>query len=166
MEHPVHRVDRVRPWRLATFLASAVAAVELVLLLVLGVALLGDRVAEDVRGAAQAERAEAVKPPPPKTDGKPRLARSETTVLVLNGNGVTGAAGEAAARLRALGYGVGGVGNAPRSDHSRSTVMYRPGYRAEAARLARDLRVRIVAPLDGLRVDQLMGAHVVLVVGG
>lgn len=166
MEHSVHPVDLVRPWRTATFVASAVAAIELVLLVVLGIALLGDRVADDVRGAAKSARAEAVKPPPPKTDGKPRLARTETSVLVLNGNGVTGAASEAADRLRALGYGVGGVGNATRNDHVRSTVMYRPGYRAEAARLARDLRVEVVAPLDGLRLDQLMGAHVVLVVAG
>jgi hypothetical protein len=44
-------------------------------------------------------------------------------------------------------------------------VMYRPGYAAEGARLARDMRVRVVRPLDGMRPSQLLGAHVVLIVG-
>jgi hypothetical protein len=43
--------------------------------------------------------------------------------------------------------------------------MYRHGYRAEAARLARDAHARIVTPLDGMRPSALMGAQVVLVVG-
>jgi hypothetical protein len=43
--------------------------------------------------------------------------------------------------------------------------MYRPGYAAEAARLAHDLHVRIVSPLDGMRPAQLMGAHLVLILG-
>jgi hypothetical protein len=46
----------------------------------------------------------------------------------------------------------------------RSVVMYRPGFRGEAMRLARDLRIRIVGPLDGLQIRDLMGAHVVFVV--
>jgi hypothetical protein len=37
--------------------------------------------------------------------------------------------------------------------------------RLEAERLARDLRVRLVAPLDGLRRRDLHGAHLVLVLG-
>ena len=60
----------------------------------------------------------------------------------------------------------GTVGNAPRTDVSRTIVMYRDGYRPEAARLAKDLGVKIVGPLDGLRKDDLLGAHVALVLGG
>ena len=48
---------------------------------------------------------------------------------------------------------------------TRTLVMYRRGYRAEAARLARDAHTRIVSPLDGMRRSALMGAQVVLVVG-
>jgi hypothetical protein len=84
--------------------------------------------------------------------------------MVLNGNGVSGAAHEAASRVREHGYSVGEVGNAARTDYMRSLVMYRPGYRGEALRLARDLRIKIVGPLDGLRVSDLMGAHVAVVV--
>jgi hypothetical protein len=50
-------------------------------------------------------------------------------------------------------------------DYTHTLVMYRPGYGAEGARLARDLHIRIVSPLDGMRVSQLDGSHVVLVLG-
>jgi hypothetical protein len=43
--------------------------------------------------------------------------------------------------------------------------MYRPGYAPEAARFARDLRVKLVSPLDGLRRKDLLGAHVAIVIG-
>jgi hypothetical protein len=43
--------------------------------------------------------------------------------------------------------------------------MFRPGYRPEAVRLARDLKLKIVGPLDGLRPRDMMGAHVALIVG-
>jgi hypothetical protein len=88
----------------------------------------------------------------------------DTTVLVLNGNGVPGAAHEAAARVRERGYSIGEVGNAKRTDYMRSVVMYRPGHRGEALRLARDLQIKIVGPLDGLTVRDLMGAHLAVVV--
>jgi len=68
--------------------------------------------------------------------------------------------------VRARGYSLGEVGNAKRTDYMRSVVMYRPGYRGEALRLSRDLRVRIVGPLDGLRTAQLHGSHAVVIIGG
>ena len=163
MDASVPAFDLVRPWRTATLVASAVAAVELVAVLVLGVALLGD---------ADEGRAARPSPPPAKArvhraapPARPSLARAKTTVLVLNGNGITGAAASTADRVRRVGYRIGAVGNAPRSDYPRSLVMYRPGRRGEGLRLARDLRIRLVAPLDGLRVRDLRRAHVVLVVG-
>ena len=96
---------------------------------------------------------------------KTTLARNQTSVIVLNGNGRAGAASDAADRLSARGYLIASTGNAPeRSPHT--LVMYRRGYAAEAKRLARDLRLRRVTPLDGMRTSRLMGAHLVLVVGG
>ena len=65
------------------------------------------------------------------------------SVLVLNGNGVQGAAAQASAALvRARGYTVKEVGNAPRTGYARTIVMYRPGFRAEAVRFAHDLEHR------------------------
>jgi hypothetical protein len=158
----------VRPWRTATLVATTVAAFELVLILILGVALLGKPLSERMRDTAQHRTlgiTNEARPKPKIGSSTPRLARSETTVIVLNGNGVAGAAHEAAARVGAKGYAIGDVGNANRTDFTRSVVMYRPGYRGEALRLARDLRIKVVGPLDGIRTRELLGAHVALVVG-
>jgi hypothetical protein len=87
-------------------------------------------------------------------------------VIVLNGNGVSGAAGTAAESVRSRHYLITGTGNAPRTDFSRSVVMYRPGFEAEARRLAREIGVRRVSPLDGIRRRDLQGAHIALIVGG
>ena len=149
-------------------MASAVAALELIVLVVLGVALLAKPVSDHVRQAAEAKVfAPVPKPKPPaKTPvGKPKLTRGETSVIVLNGNGRAGAAAEGAESVRRFGYTIGTVGNAPRSDFTRTLVMYRKGYRAEGVRLAADLKVKIVGPLDGLKPADMLGAHVALVVG-
>jgi LytR cell envelope-related transcriptional attenuator len=157
-----------RPWRTATLVASTVAAVELVLILILGVALLGKPLSERMRDTAQ-QRSLGIetqaKPKPKIGSSKPQLERGETSVIILNGNGVSGAAHATASQVEARGYAIGDVGNANRTDYTRSVVMYRPGYRGEAMRLARDLRIKIVGPLDGMNVRQLMGAHVAVVVG-
>lgn len=162
----------VRPWRAAALVAAAVAAVELVLLVVAGIVILAPTISHEVKGAAQTrakEQARAAPAPAPKPSRPApvvlHLTRGETSILVLNGNGVAGAAGRAADQVRRLGYAVGFVGNAARSDYSRTLVMYRPGYRAEGLRLARDLRVRSVGPLDGLRPRELRGSHLALVLG-
>lgn len=168
MEQPVPVEALVRPWRTATLVASAVAAVELVIILVAGVALVGRPLTEKLRDAARDRTlgmpASTPKKKPKLASSVPRLARGETAVMVLNGNGVPGAAHEAAARVRARGYSIGEIGNANRTDYMRSVVMYRPGYRGEALRLARDFRIKIVGPLDGLHVRDLTGAHIVVVV--
>ena len=93
------------------------------------------------------------------------LARGKVAVSILNGNGRQGAAASAASRVSRRGYRIGGVANAPRSDFTRNLVMYRRGFEGEGRRLARDLGIRIVGPLDGLRASQLHGAHTVVVVG-
>jgi hypothetical protein len=168
VEQPVPVEVLIRPWRTATLVASAVAAVELVIILVAGVVLVGKPLTEKMRDTARDRTLGgpvAVPTKKPKIGSSvPRLKRVDISVLVLNGNGVPGAAHEAAARVRERGYSIGEVGNAKRTDYMRSVVMYRPGYRGEALRLARDLRIKIVGPLDGLTVRDLLGAHVAVVV--
>lgn len=157
----------LRPWRTAALVASALAFAELVALLVIAVAFLGKPVADRIETRAQARAfAPAPKPKPAKPQpSAPALPRGETSVIVLNGNGRAGAASEAGARVKAFGYGIASVGNAPRSDYRRTLVMYRPGREAEARRLAKDLGGAVVAPLDGLTPAGLMGAHLALILG-
>jgi hypothetical protein len=161
--------ELVRPWRRAAVLAGAVAALELLLLAGGAVYLLrsgdGTEAAPRATPAARPAAAAAAKAPPRTATPAARLARGETSVLVLNGNGRAGAAAAAAGRVRGRGYLVSGTGNAPRTDFRRSTVMYRPGYRAEGLRLARDLGIGAAGPLDGLRPADLLGAHVAVIIG-
>lgn len=167
MEHSIRSLDPVRPWRTATLVAAGIAALELVALVLVGVALLARPLAHHARSSAEAATLRNIKPVVPRetAPGKPRLPRGQTSVLILNGNGVAGAAAGEAARVRALGYLIGGVGNASESGGGATTVMFRPGFRAEAARLAHDLRIASYGPLDGLRPSDLMGAHLAVVVG-
>jgi len=165
VEHSLPQV--ASPWRTATLVAVAIAAVELVVLVAIGVALLAEPVSNQVRKAAEAKvyapvKAKPVAAPPV---GKPKLSRAETSVIVLNGSGRSGAAAASAGRIRGVGYTIGSVGNAPRSDFARTIVMFRPGYRPEAVRLAADLKLKIVGPLDGLRGSDLLGAHLALIIG-
>ena len=171
MDHPI-QLDRVelavRPWRTAT-LVAAVAAVELVLLVMIGGALLAKPEpaarkaapkAAPAKKAAKAALPRAVKAAPAE------LPRRKVRVVVLNGNGRQGAAAAAATRVKRKGYRVGLVANAPSHDYVTSLVMFRRGFEGEAQRLARDLQVKVVSPLDGVRPAQLHGAHAVLILGG
>ncbi len=62
-----------------------------------------------------------------------------TRVEVLNGSGVTGAAARTADRLRAKGFVVVRVGNAPSAGHDETTILYRGDMQAEAQRMAEAL---------------------------
>jgi len=136
---------------------------ELLGLVVVGVALVAKPMAHHaITEAAKAPVATKPKPEPML----PLLPRRLVSVTILNGNGVSGAAASEASRVRARGYIVGRVGNAPRGSYGHSIVMYRAGRVREARRLARDLGVAIVSPLDGLRKGDLHGAKLALVVGG
>jgi hypothetical protein len=157
-------LDIIRPWRRATIAVSAVATLELIALAAIAIVLLGNPLAKHLRettAVAGTPRVRATHPVPPK---KATLDRGDTSVMVLNGGGQSGAAHTAADKVSARGYQLGQIGNAA-GDTPRTLIMYRPGYEAEGTRLGRDLRIRIVRPLDGMRPIQLLGAHLVLIMG-
>jgi hypothetical protein len=173
VDHPLPAPDAlVRPWRTAAYVAVAIAAFELLLLLLIGGGKLTGFVADRLELAARQEvlapqEQQARKPAAarkPASAAVARRPRAKTVVLVLNGNGRTGAAATAASRVQRRGYKIGAVTNAPRRV-PRSIVMYRPGFAGEGRRLGRDLGVRLVTPLDGMRGGQLGRAHVVFIVG-
>jgi len=193
VEHPIPTEALVRPWRRATVVASLVAGVELVVLVFAGMALLArpfidratgggaataaKRTAAVAPGRAHpARRAHVVRPAKAREAARalakeaapaarPALAPARTPVAVLNGFGLRGAAAAAASRVRAHGYPVTSVANARKMGSPLSIVMYGPGLRPEGVRLARDLRIRVVGPLDGVRPGDLRGAKLVVVVG-
>src|SRR5207237_309449 len=78
----------VRPWRTATVVASAIAVVELVLLVVAGLVLLGQPLSDHVRAAAAKHalaRTKAPAPvavPPRPAPAVARLSRTQTGILV------------------------------------------------------------------------------------
>jgi hypothetical protein len=150
-------------WRTAAIVAAGVAALELVGLIVVGTVALGHSMTRHSARAAVAPHR------PPAASSKPiqhaTLPRTKTRVVVLNGNGQAGAAGAEADAIRARGYKISAVGNAPRPSQSPTLVMYRPGYTAEAHRLARDTGIGVVSALDGLKTSSLHRAQLVIVLG-
>jgi hypothetical protein len=181
VDHPISLPaagsELVRPWRTATLVATAVAGLELVLLIVFGLILLGRTLAPHVQSAAVAHAAvspqagpvTSVAPTPRPRVQKPvavkLLPRTRTGVLVLNGNGVTGAAAQAAVLVKARGYLIKDVGDAPHTGYPAWRVMYRPGFEAEARRFATDMSISQVGPLDGMTPAQLHGAQLGLILG-
>jgi hypothetical protein len=159
-----HAHDLIRPWRRATIAVSAIAAVELVALAAIAIVLLGNPLATHLRETAAVASTTPRRAAIPVPSKRATLDRGETSVMVLNGGGRAGAAHTAADKVSAHGYLLGQIGNAA-GDTPRTLIMYRPGYAAEGARLGHDLHVRIVRPLDGMRPAQLMGAHLVLILG-
>ncbi len=175
MDHPA-RLDpelAIQPWQRATLIFALVAALELVLLIVAGGALLAKPGAAHKPAPKQAQAAhpakQATHKAAPTSQAKTpaaELPRRKVKLVVLNGNGRQGAAAEAASRVEDRGYRVGVVANAPRHDYPQTIVMYRRGFEGEGLRLARDLGVKVVGPLDGMRPAQLHGAQAVLILGG
>jgi hypothetical protein len=157
------------PWRTAAVAAAAVALAELVALVALGAVHLVHPFRHHVAAkpkpvVAQVHRVVHVRPIPP-VPTHPLIARTQVSVLVLNGNNVQGAAHVEASRLQALGYRIGGAANATRHDYAQSMVMYVSGYVQEARRLARDTHIRMVAPLDGLTPRTLRASKLVVLLG-
>jgi LytR cell envelope-related transcriptional attenuator len=157
-------LDVIRPWRRATIAVSAVATIELVALAAIAVVVFGNPLSTHLRETTAAAGTPRVRTAQPAPAQKAALSRADTSVMVLNGGGQAGAAHAAADRVSAHGYQLGQIGNAA-GDTPRTLIMYRPGYAAEGARLGLDLHVRIVRPLDGMRTTQLLGAHLVLIMG-
>jgi hypothetical protein len=171
VDHPLTASEAlVRPWRTAALVAGAVALVELLALIVIAGGAIARTVADRVERAAEnrvlaptTSTKKAVRNP--ATNPAAKLPRTKTRVLVLNGNGRQGAAAVAAGRVQHRGYRIEAVANASRSDFARSIIMFRPRYAGEGHRLARDLGVKQVTPLDGMRIRQLHGAHLVFILG-
>jgi hypothetical protein len=173
LEAQLHAHDLVRPWRRATLVASAIAAVELVGLLLCVLVIVAKPLAKAAQHSAQKTAVSTPLPAHVRNAIKhqatpaatPIVSRHQTKVLVLNGNGRTGAAHSEAAKLQSLGYRIAGAADAKRHDYATSVVMYKTGFRTEGVRLAHDLHVAVVGPLDGIRPAALAGGQLAVIIG-
>ncbi len=86
-------------------------------------------------------------------------------MLVLNGNGVSGAAGTAATAILARGYRHAIPGDASQLTYTRSLVLFKPGWQREAERLARDVRIPTVAQLDGRVAPEYASVPLLVILG-
>ena len=102
---------------------------------------------------------------PKRQVAPPLRPRSRISVLVLNGNGVSGAAGTEATDILTRGYRHAIPTDAPNLDYARSLVLFRPGWQREAERLAQDARIRAVAALDGRVAPEYAHVPLVLILG-
>ena len=176
----VERYSEPFPWRTATLVATAVAVAELWGLIAIGAfhfvhplrhahttAATPPAVTHPLTTAATVQR--QVVPVPAKdrveVAAHPLRPRSQVRVLVLNANGVQGAAHAEAAQLRGLGYPIAAAENAPSHQYAQSMVMYVPGYLKEARRLANEIRIRLIAPVDGLTQSALQHSRLVVLLG-
>jgi hypothetical protein len=97
----------------------------------------------------------------------------QTTIRVLNGNGVAGAAGEAGGALSQRGYHIlplppNATGNAPSFDYFHTTVYWNPAVKQSAA--AANSVAKLFAPADVQKLPATIeplgnGAMLTVVVG-
>ena len=163
MEH-VQPFGRPFPWRVAALVAAAIALAELtVLLAVSGAHVFGahhpaQTGLDQTRQVSDTGRVSNV-------HVAPLRPRSHVSVLVLNGNGISGVAGTEASKLLSTGYRHATPADAPSEGYARSLVLFRPGWRGEAQRLAHDAGILTVAPLDGRLAGSNRGDQLVLILG-
>jgi hypothetical protein len=178
MDHSVE-YEPIQPWRVAAMIATGIAAVELFILLLIGFVVgakaFSDKtetatvaaIQREVPKAAQTQAAENKPAESAKKKQEPKvLPRGKTSLVVLNGNGIPGAAAVSADTAHSLHYIVTATGNAPSTDFARSMIMFRPGFKPAAQRLAKDMGVKAVTPLDGITKGDLQGAQLALIIGG
>lgn len=154
MEH-VQPLNRSFRWRTAALAVALLLAAAL--LAVAGLSLVHRQ--ESTRPAARMSHV-----PKATVDAIPLRPRSRISVLVLNGNGITGAAGTEAQKLLSAGYRHALPTDA-QQPFATSLVLFQGDWEREAHRLARDAGIGTVAPLDGRLVPAEAGYQLVLILG-
>ncbi len=96
--------------------------------------------------------------------GVAQIDRSEVTVAVLNGTSVNGLAGSVGTDVRASGYDLGTV-SSTEPGVEQSSVLYAKGEKRAGQKVAKDLRIKDVEPIDS-KTRQLAGDADVVVIAG
>ena len=120
--------------------------------------------------STSATTAATAPPPPPATHRKHKPAKpippnAQIPIMVLNSNGIHGAAHRLAAQVQSFGYPITYVGNAQKRGLP-TIVQYTKGYGPAARKLAKRLgNVQFVTPLDGITPAQAGRAKLVVILG-
>jgi hypothetical protein len=93
-----------------------------------------------------------------------RMKPAEIEVSVLNGTSVPGLAATFGDKVEAKGFSLGAVTNSS-SSFAESVVMFRSGSKPEAQRVAKQLNIRKLQPMNGEIEAVAAGADVAVVVG-
>jgi hypothetical protein len=93
-----------------------------------------------------------------------KLAPGEIEVTVLNGTAVPNLAADFGHRIEAKGFKLGALGNTSQPVE-QSVVMYKPGHKPEAKRVARQLKISRLAAMDSEVTSASAGAKVAVVIG-
>lgn len=99
--------------------------------------------------------------PSPETS----LNREDISIQVLNGSGVTGAAGKAKDYLEGLGYTVDNVGNANSSDYTQTEISTTPSAQKYADMLTEDLKSKYSVSDQVGSLDSDSNYDVVIILG-
>lgn len=101
-------------------------------------------------------------PTPTPTPGS-SLARSEWSLEVLNGSGITGTAKKVADKLRELGYTVIKTGNADRDDYELSQIFISSDFKDKVDLLVEDIKDVIkIASVAGELKDATASARIII----
>ncbi len=93
-----------------------------------------------------------------------QLRPADVEVAVLNGTAVPGLAARFGDKIERKGFKLGAVTNSA-SSYSRSVVMFRTGFRPEAEKVAKDLKIDRVRPMTSDIANVSAGASVSVVIG-
>lgn len=93
-----------------------------------------------------------------------RIKPSEIEVTVLNGTAVPGLASTFGDKIEGKGFTLGAVTNSE-SSFADSVVMFKRGHKAEAKRVAAQLQIAKLRPMNGEVASVAAGADVAVIVG-
>lgn len=96
--------------------------------------------------------------------GPAKLAPGEIEVTVLNGTAVPNLAADYGHKVEAKGFKLGALGNTSQPVE-KSVVMYKPGHKPEAKRVARQLKISHLAAMNSEVKSASSGAKVAVVIG-
>jgi hypothetical protein len=147
LPHPRWRRFAARVSQPSVLAAIAAGAV---ILGVLGI-FASDRLLNDNTGSEQSRKPGAVVP-------------HDVSVAVLNGTAVAGLGAKVADDVTANNFSLGTVGNS-RKEYDQTVVMYEPGEKKAAEKVAHDLGVKPIQKIDRATQEEAGNADVVVIAG-